>query len=201
MLTLGLTGSFGTGKTTVARLFKEKGARIIDADRISKQLLTPKGKCFLPVVRRFGEGILKSGRIDREKLSEIVFKDQGKLQVLNRIIHPAVAKRIKAEINALKKAKNRFVVLDVPLLIEAGLRPLVDILIVVKASRKLQLARVTQRMRISQKETAHRINAQMSIKDKIRWADIVIDNRGSLTKTKKQVNEIWQRLLKKKQKN
>ena len=201
MLRIGLTGSFGTGKTTVAGLFRKKGARLIDADWIARQLVKPGGECFAPVVTRFGKGILKSGRIDRKKLSEIVFGNQKKLQVLNRIIHPAVAKRIKKEINALKKAKHRFVVLDVPLLIEAGLRPLVDILIVVKASRRLQLVRVTRRMRISQAEAARRMNAQMSIRDKIRWADMVIDNRGSLTETKKQVNKIWQKLLKKKQRN
>ena len=201
MPTVGLTGSFGTGKTTVAGIFARLGAKIIDADKINHRLMRRTGSCFHKVVRAFGNGILTRGDVDRKKIAAIVFSDPAKLKRLSKIVHPQIITEIKKEILRYRKEKKtQIIIIDAPLLIEVGLQKNVDILIVVTAGRKEQIKRVTRRMKINPSEAIRRIKSQMALREKIRWADMVIDNNGSLTKTKKEVKTIWQRLLQKKQK-
>ena len=199
MLTVGLTGGFGTGKTTVARLFSSLGAKVIDADKLNHQLMKRNEDSFKPIVKSFGQEILTDGDIDRKKLGAVVFNNSNRLKKLCRIVHPAIISEIKNGISHYKKDKsNQMIIIDAPLLIETGLDRLVDILIVVKASRKKQIKRVIRRMKIKRSEVLKRLKAQMPLKDKVRLADITIDNNGSLTKTKKEVRRIWQKLSKKK---
>jgi len=199
MLTIGLTGGFGTGKTTVAKMFAKLGAKIIDADKINHALIHKGGACFKNVVRSFGKGILSRGDLDRDKLGVVVFNDPGKLQKLCRLAHPAIIREVKRRISTYKRNKNHFlIIVDAPLLIETGLEEICDILVVVKASREVQVRRLKRRMPIEEKDIKKRIRAQMPLREKTRLADIVIDNNGTLTKTKKEVKEIWQKLLKKK---
>ncbi len=133
MLNVGLTGGIATGKSTVARILVEKGARLIDFDELSHAVEEPEGPVWKQIVRHFGEGILQADRtIDRRKLGDIVFADREKLDLLNRLVHPAVFEEWHRRIEEIRKAQPDAIVLsDVPLLIEAGMKPMVDLVLLV----------------------------------------------------------------------
>ena len=195
MRVIGITGSLGAGKSTVAAMFAERGAKVLNADKIARQLIAPKGACFQKVVGAFGKGILKAGRINRQEVAQRVFKNTNQLRKLERIIHPVVRKVIKMKIRQYKKrGRAVVVVIDVPLLFESKLNNDVDLSIVVKARRNTQIIRATKQLGITQADAARRIKAQMPLQKKIRLADMIIDNSGTLTSTKKQVNRIWEKL-------
>ena len=194
-IVLGITGGLSTGKSTVTLAFKRLGAKVFDADLWAHDLLKKKSSCFNRVVEVFGENILMKGEIDRRKLAEIVFKNTAKRKKLERIIHPEVERKIDREIRAFKKNQRKaFLVLDVPLLFEAGLDTKVDYAIVVKSKVTQQIERSVKKIGITQAEAKRRIKAQMPIRDKIRKADIVIDNSKTKTETIKKVKEIWQKI-------
>lgn len=193
-IVLGITGGFGTGKTTVAGYFRERGAKVIDADKIARYLVKPGSAVYKKIVAGFGRAVLKKNRtIDRLKLSQAVFPDRRLLNKLNRIVHPQVVKIMKKESNS---AREKIVVLDVPLLFEAGLKPLTDKVIVVKLNRKVQLARLLKKTSLTKKEIVMRIKAQMPLSTKVRKADFVIDNSGTQNYTKKQVENLRRMLWK-----
>lgn len=198
MLTVGLTGGFGTGKSTVAGFFKRLGAKVIDADGMAHKLIHKGGKCFSTIVRLLGQGILTKGDLDRKKVAAVVFHDKQKLKKLNAIIHPVVIREIKKTMARYKENRNIILIIDAPLLIEVGLNRLCDVLIVVWAGRQNQIKRITRRMKIKEREALQRINAQMALHRKIRLADMIIDNNGTLTETKREVKRVWQELQKKK---
>ena len=201
MLIVGLTGSLGTGKSTVAAMFKRKGARIIDADRIVHQLIGPRGRCYAPVVKAFGRRIVCQGRIDRKELASLVFQNERALKIVTDIIHPQVSAEIKKKIQEYRHgAFQGIVVVEVPLLFESGLDRYVDIAMVVTARRRQQIARASRQLNISQEEALRRLRAQMPLKDKIRLADMIIDNRGTKRQTQKQADGIWLKLLQNKKK-
>jgi dephospho-CoA kinase len=190
-LLLGLTGSFGSGKSTVAGMLGSFGAQIIDADKIAHLVYKPNADAYRKIVDCFGKGILRRDkRIDRKKLSLVVFKSESSLRKLNAIVHPQVIRVIREK---LKAASKPVVVLDAPLLIEVGLTSLVDKLIVVKISRKLQMERVSKRTGLARERISRIIKAQMSLADKVRLADFVIDNSGNIAATKKQVKQMWEK--------
>jgi len=188
-LLIGVTGSFGSGKTTVARMFESHGALRIDADAIAGSLLKPGNAVYRRLIRNFGKAILKKGRrqIDQRKLSGIVFSHRSLLRKLNRIMHPEVIRSIK---KIVRTCRNKIIILDAPLLIEAGLADFVDRLVVVKARRDRQIQRIRRKAGLSQDEILARIRAQMPLKNKVRLADFVIDNNASMVKTRKQVTLI-----------
>jgi len=191
-LVIGLTGNFGSGKTTVASLLRSYGAEVIDADKISHQVIAFGTGAYKRIVRIFGRAILrKDGRIDRAKLGEIVFNNKRLLGALNRIIHPQVIRIIRKKI---KKSSRKIIILDAPLLIEAGLRRLPDKLIVVKINRKQQLQRLAKKTKLKKPQILQRIRAQVPLSAKVRLADFVIDNSATLKETEKQVKAI-RRLL------
>ena len=201
MVVIGLTGSLGTGKSTVAGMFANFGAEVLDADAIAHQLIGPQGACTKSVVKIFGSSVLDGGNIDRRKLAGIVFHDPKKIKRLEGIIHPVVKKEISARLRKFERSNNvEVVILDVPLLFESRLDRLVDYTVVVKASRQNQIKRARRKFGMSRGEALRRIRNQMPLRDKIRRADIIIDNDGPLTKTKNQVIEIWQRIRQKKKK-
>lgn len=207
MIVIGLTGNLGAGKTTVAGMFERLGARVLDADKIARGLIESSGTCFKPVVKAFGKDILLGKEIDRRKLAAVVFNDQTKLQKLNKLIHPKVIKIIKEEISriaakpyhrSISKAKQKkapVVIIEAALLIESGLHELATEVILVKANRRLQIERATHVKNMSKSEAIKRIRMQMSIKEKMKYADIVIDTRGSLNKTNRQVEDIWEKII------
>ena len=221
MLVIGLTGNLGAGKTTVAGMFKKLGAKVFNADKMAHELISPHGVCFEEVVRSFGKEILTNGKINRKKLARIVFSDPQKLARLNKIIHPKVIQQISEEIrrfvslrvptlsvgtkqsfksekiaSSLRSAprNDTIIVVEAALLIESGLDKLVDEIIVVKANRHLQIERILQQRGISKQEALKRLRMQMGIWEKIKRADIIIDNRGNFNQTQKQVEDIWQRI-------
>lgn len=193
-IVLGITGSYGTGKTTVAKIFKSFGAKVIDADKIAHSLIKPGTIVYNKIIAIFGSRILKKDKsIDRIKLSEIVFNNHKLLERLNKIVHPAVIRVIKDE---LGRTFQKTIILDVPLFFEAGLGHLVDKIIVVKLSRQKQLKRLLKKTSLARQALLKRINAQMPLSDKVRVADFVIDNSGTIEKTKKQVEKLRRMLWK-----
>ncbi|HPB68436.1 MAG TPA: dephospho-CoA kinase, partial [Candidatus Omnitrophota bacterium] len=169
MLIIGVTGSYGTGKSTVSAMFGDLGAPVIDSDRIVHALLAARGRCSRAIVREFGPGILTAGGdIDRKKLSGRVFKDPRQRKILESIVHPEVIRDIRKQLAGLKKDKNiRAVVLDIPLLFEAGLQELVDMTVVVQATQKEQLLRTASRTVLTRSDRLKRIRAQMPLREKM----------------------------------
>lgn len=189
---VGITGGFGTGKTTVSELLKSFGARVIDADKIAHKLIRPRTVIYQKIVRVFGERILRKDKtIDRVKISKTVFDDSKLLKRLNKIVHPAVERVIKQQI---QHSHQKLILLDVPLLFEAKLEYLVDKIIVVKTNRRRQFERLLEKTKYNKEDILKRINIQMPLSDKIREADFVIDNNGTIEETKKQVKRIWREI-------
>lgn len=197
MTIIGLTGSIGTGKTFVASVLRSLGAKVVDADRIAHSAIAKGKPAYRKVIRTFGDGILDSrGNIDRKALGRIVFADRKKLKALNRIVHPEVIRIIKRSAAGAGKAKA--VVIDAPLLVEAGLDRDVDTLVVVASSRKAQLERCAKKRGLSKAEALRRIASQIPLREKIRRADFVIYNNGTKAETIKSVRRVWDQAGKKK---
>lgn len=197
MIVLGITGGLGCGKTTVARMFQRHGAKVIDADQLAHQALSGPGDCFSKIIARFGTDVLSRGRIDRKKLSAIVFDNPKALKILEDIIHPQVINAMRRKIKALRKEKGvKCVVADVPLLFESEFDKDMDYIVVVKAKPSQQVARTVRRLSLTHQEIFKRIKRQMPLSQKIQRADIIIDNGGSREKTRRQVRLIWQGLAK-----
>jgi len=191
-LILGLTGSFGSGKSTVARIFKSLGATVIDADRIAHQIIRPGSQIYKKIINIFGKDILKKNKaIDRDKLAQIVFNNKNLLKKLNQIMHPQIIRIIKDEI---KTSKSKLIILDAPLLIEAGLNNLVDKLIVVRLDTRQQIKRLLGKLSLKKSEILKRLNVQIPLEDKVRLADFVIDNSGTMGETEQQVKEVWEKM-------
>jgi dephospho-CoA kinase len=190
---LGITGVFGSGKTTVSRMFKGSGVRIIDADKIVHDRVLRDKRIKKKIIELFGLNVSKSGggELDRGKISGIVFNNKESLRKLNLIIHPEVIRIIKYEI---KNSRERIIILDVPLLIESGLFKMADKIIVVSAGLKNIIHRLRRKRRILKEDVLKRRRYQLSLNRKIRMADFVIDNDGTKENTKEQVEKI-RRLL------
>ncbi len=181
----GLTGGIGSGKSTVLALLKKKGAFVQDADAIVRELLDKDRTVRAAVKRTFGT-------VERKELARRVFNSRRERKILERILHPRVRKRMWS---ALRKKKSGVAVFDIPLLYESKWEKKLDGVIVVNASLKTRLARLKKRG-VSNAEARRRIKAQMSLAEKARRADFVIDNNESINKTKIQVNKIWKKLTK-----
>lgn len=194
MKIIGLTGGFGTGKTFVSSILRSLGAKVIDADKIAHDCLKKNGPVRRKVLKAFGRGVLSSGgSIDRSKLAEKVFGSRKKLAKLERIIHPEVIRSIMAGI-----ARARFgqtVVIDAPLLIEAGLDRIADTIIVVKTSRSRQIARCMKKFGMDRRDVERRIAGQIPLNKKVRMADFVIDNNGTMSETRKKTENVWREIV------
>ena len=187
-LVLGVTGSMGSGKSTVARMFKDKDCQFIDADKLVHKSLGIGSVVYKEIVASFGEGILKHNKcIDRAKLARLAFADKTALSRLNNIVHQAVIAEIKRRI---KSSGKKIIILDAALIIETGLKRMVDKLVVVTATKRQQILRSQRRLALSKNEISRRIKYQISQNAKLRLADFIIDNSGVISKTRKQVSEI-----------
>ena len=177
MFLVGLTGGFASGKSTIAQLFKEQGAKIIDADSLARIVVQPGRVAWKDIVRTFGQNILCSdGTLDRRKLAHVVFGHPQKLQTLNKIIHPRVAREQSRLTRQLAKAfPNAVIIYDAALLIEADAHQRMDCVIVVSAKQDVQLIRARQRDGLTQREALQRIRQQLPLRQKRRYADIIID--------------------------
>jgi dephospho-CoA kinase len=195
MRIVGLTGGVGTGKSFAASFFKELGAKVVDADKLGHKALVKGSSVYKRVVAAFGKKILKPDlSIDRKALAGIVFADRKNLKKLNRIVHPGIIREIVKRIG--KAAKTEILIVDAPLLCETNITGLMNVLIVVKASRKNQLERCNDKSGMRQKDACKRIAHQMPLNKKIRMADYVVDNNGTKEDTKRQIREIWKKLKK-----
>jgi len=196
MLNVGLTGGIASGKSTVARMLAEKGAVLIDFDELANAVQEPEGAVWREIVRHFGEEILHEDRtIDRRKLGETVFADREKRELLNRLVHPAIFEEWQRRLAEIRvRRADAIVVSDIPLLIEAGLKGMVDLVLLVYITPEEQIRRVMARDGFSREEAERRLAAQMPIEEKLRWADIVIRNGGSPEETRRVVSEVWMEL-------
>ena len=196
MLIVGLTGGIASGKSLVARIFKDLGAHIIDADRIVRELLEPGLETWKEVSEHFGTGILKPDRcIDRRKLGEIVFNDPEKRLWLNNCLHPRVFEAYTAQVKRLTaRAPDSIVVFDAALLIETGFNKKMDKTVLVYAHSDQQLTRLTKRDGFSREQALARIESQMPLSEKRGYADYVIENTGTREDTERRAREVFARL-------
>ena len=196
MKVIGLTGNIGCGKSVVARMFEELGARVIDADLIARLVVEPGEPAWNEIVQTFGEAILNSdGTINRGKLGEIVFNDKEKREALNRITHPRIIERIKELIEEFRKENVEVVIVEAALIVEkGGMKPLINDLIVVTADEEAHIRRLIERNALSREEALSRIKSQMPLSEKVKYATYLIDNSGTLDETRKQVEEVWNRI-------
>ncbi|MEQ8144420.1 dephospho-CoA kinase [Streptomyces sp. OP7] len=198
MLTVGLTGGIGAGKSEVSRLLVECGAVLIDADRIAREVVEPGTPGLASVVEAFGEEILaEDGSLDRPRLGALVFGDPEKLARLNAIVHPLVGARSRELEEAAPE--DAVVVHDVPLLTENGLAPLYDLVIVVDASPETQLDRLVRLRGMSEEDARARMAAQAGREQRREIADIVVDNDVPLDALRERVEEVWAELVRRAQ--
>lgn len=196
MRVIGLTGNIACGKSVVARMFEELGARIIDADLIARLVVEPGKPAWEEIVERFGRGVLNPDMtINRGRLGDIVFRDKEKREELNRITHPRIIERIKELIEEYEKNGVGVVIVEAALIVEkGGMKPLIKDLIVVTSDEETQIRRLMERSGLSREEALSRIRSQMPSSEKVKYATYVIDNSGTLEETKKQVEEVWRRI-------
>ncbi len=193
MKVIGLTGGIGSGKSTVSRFMAELGAVILDADRVGHEALKPDTEVWREVVAAFGRQILTpGGDIDRARLGELVFSNPESLSRLNRIMHPRIYDMVKTQLEGYRQQGVDVVVLEAPLLVEAGWTSLVDEVWVTVASEATVLGRLKERMGLSESESLARIRSQLSSVERIKHADVVIDTDCSLDELKARVGELWQ---------
>ncbi|SEF54150.1 dephospho-CoA kinase [Thermomonospora echinospora] len=190
MLRVGLTGGIGSGKSEVSARLAARGAVVIDADKIAREVVEPGTPGLSAVVAEFGqEVLLPDGSMDREKVGSIVFADAGRRAALNAIVHPLVGERMQ-ELMAAAPG-DAIVVYDVPLLAENGLKEMYDVVVVVDVPEETQLERLTGRRGMTERDARARIAAQASRQDRLAIADHVIDNSGTLRDLDARVEALW----------
>ena len=191
-LVLGLTGGIATGKSTVASMLADLGARVISADAVVHELLKHGTPVWREVVAEFGEEIVDSnGEIDRAKLGRIVFGDPEKRGRLESIIHPRVLAYLSEQAEEFRKSGQGVLVIEIPLLAEVSAFDLVDKVLVVTAEQETQIGRLEKRSGISSEEALRRITSQMPLSKKVEYGDWVVSTDESLRSTKAQVYKVW----------
>jgi dephospho-CoA kinase len=192
-MVLGLTGGIATGKSTVSAMFQQRGAVVIDADQVARQVVEPGEEGLARIVRQFGTQVMQPDRrLDRAALGRIIFNDAAARQKLNQLLHPLIRQAMQQQTHfVLEKNAQTIVLWDTPLLIEGNLLPFVEKVIVVYVPASMQLARLMKRDAFSVAEAQNRISAQLPIEEKKRVADWVIDNSGTLAQTERQVDQLW----------
>lgn len=193
IMNIGLTGGIAAGKSTVGRMLTDRGAALIDLDRIAREVVEPGREPLRLIAERFGSAVLnEDGTLNRSRLGEIVFASEEERKALEGITHPAIRAVMRERMEALQREEpKRLVVVDVPLLYESRLQSYFQQVMVVYVPRAVQLERLMERNGLSEAEALRRIDAQMDIEEKRRMADIVIDNSGSQEATEAQVERFW----------
>ncbi len=195
LVVVGLTGGIGSGKSTVSAMLSDRGALVVDADVVARQVVEPGGPAYQPVVERFGSEVLApDGSLDRERLAAVVFYDRSALDDLNAIVHPAV-RTVMAERVADSRVEGRVVVLEIPLLVESGRSYGASTVIVVDCPEEVALRRLVQDRAMDEGDARRRMAAQVSRAERLAAADIVIDNAGSRADLERQVEEVWAGLV------
>ncbi|MEE9193067.1 MAG: dephospho-CoA kinase [Thermodesulfobacteriota bacterium] len=196
MKVIGLTGSIGSGKSTVSGFFKKLGAIVIDADQVSRQVVEPGSPALKELTVAFGENILNpDGSLNRTLVAEIVFNSDEKRELLNSIIHPMIFNEINSTIEEYREKGTEIIILEAALILEKkGLIKLIDKLIVVSIDEETQKKRLEGRGDLSKEQINARINSQLTNNEKIKHADYIIDNNQDLVNTREQVRELWDKL-------
>ena len=196
MITIGVTGIMGSGKSFVSGIFGKLGAEVIDADEIVHELMRPGTAVAGEIAKAFGEDVLDGGgAVDRKKLAVKVFlREPGRVSELNSIIHPEVIKAIETRLFLAEKRGVRAVVIDAPLLIETGLNERMNYTVCVRASAEKALERLLREGKADRGDFKARMKHQLDASEKEKFADFVLDNNGAAEKTESQVREIWERI-------
>jgi dephospho-CoA kinase len=196
VLTIGLTGNIGAGKSSVAELLVSHGAHLIDADKVAREVVEPGAPAYQPLIDRFGAAILDAeGRIDRPRLAAVVFADPTDLADLNAIVHPAIGVAM-IEGKDAHRGTGDIVVMDIPLLKEFHNEMLsLDGVIVVDVSPEVRLERLTTQRGMSEEDVRARMAAQPTREERLEGADFVIDNSGDADHLAAEVDRVWAELL------
>jgi len=197
MLTIGLTGGIGSGKSTVTKVLAELGAPIIDADKVGHAIYEPDGPAYADMIAAFGEGILAPDRtIDRKKLGPIVFADPSALKRLNSIVHPKMFARMREMVAAMRAAGERKpIVIEAAILIEANWQPLFDEIWLVVTSREQVLARIERDRGLAREQIEARIRTQLPDAERRKHATTAITNEGTVEDLQAKVKDLWRSAL------
>lgn len=195
----GLTGGIATGKSTVAGMLKELGCRIIDTDLIAREVVQPGQPALKEIAERFGNEVLnKEGTLDREALRRIIIDDPKKREMLNAITHPRIGLEVLRQVDEYRAEKSGMpIIVDVPLLYEAGWHTLFPTVILVYVPVEVQIERLMRRDRLSKEEAEKTLTFQMSIEEKKKRASFIIDNSGTVEETREKVRELFEKLREK----
>lgn len=193
MKVIGLTGGIGSGKSTVSRMLRGLGAKIIDADQVAREIVEKGKPALKEIAETFGEDtLLEDGTLDRKKLGSIIFSDEKKRLKLNEITHPRIQEEINEQIERCKDENcTDLIVLDCALLFEMKMEDMVDESWLVSLEKETQVKRIMARDELSKDDAEKRINAQMSLEEKASKATRIIDNSSAVNETHKQVMELW----------
>lgn len=195
MIVIGLTGGIASGKSTVSQMLSELGATVVDADKVGHEAFRPHSDAWRDVVATFGSGILgQDEEIDRGKLADIVFNDPKALEQLNRIMHPLMYRVVEQRIEALRRQQVEVVVLEAALLIEANWTDLIDQVWVTVAPESDVIDRLRSQKGFTEEQARARINSQMSIAERSKCADVVIENDSDLDTLRGRVEGLWQKV-------
>lgn len=189
---VGLTGGIGSGKSTVSSIFSGLGVPVIDADQIARSLVEPGTDALSKLTAHFGEEILNQGQLDRRRLRELIFTDEAAKKWVEALLHPLVKREI---LSRADQQDSAYVVLEIPLLFEAGYQNLLDRVLVIDVPPALQVDRVVSRDEVPQSQVESVIRAQISAKARLKQANDVIDNTGSLEQLREQVESLHRKYL------
>jgi dephospho-CoA kinase len=189
---IGLTGNIGSGKSTVLRMLEKLGAKIVDADELVHQVMAPGTTVWRAIVENFGEGVLdRQGGIDRKKLASIVFEDRAALKRLEDIVHPAVDSRF---MEVIRTSEEPVIAVEAVKLIESGVHGELDSLWLVTCPAEERLRRLVENRGADPEHIRERLEAQMPENEQAEWADVVIENGGTLEETWEQVQAEWAKI-------
>ncbi len=190
MLKVGLTGSIGCGKSSLSNILKKYDIPIIDADIKGREIYENK-ELLRDIEKNFGSSVInKDGTLNRKNLGKIVFNDDYKLEKLNSLTHPVIQNMIKDDLNKYEKFGKKIAVVDAALLIEAGFMNMLDTLVVVTCSEEVQLQRVVLRDNCSEEDAMGRIKSQMPQDEKVKYAEFVVDNSGTIEHLEKEAEKL-----------
>ncbi len=197
MILVGITGGLASGKTTVAGLFQECGAFVIQADQLARTVVEPGKTAWKEIVKTFGSRILQADRtLDRTALANLVFQHPRKLSVLHYIVHPRVAREQVRQTNAVaRQHPNAVIIYDAALLIEARAHERMDRIILVTANQPIQIQRARQRDGLTKREALARIRAQLPLRTKRRFADYILNGTLPIARLRPQVRQLYQEFL------
>ncbi len=192
MLKIGITGGIGCGKSEVCRLLEEKGIPIIHADLVAREMIDSREEIKSQIKAAFGDDVyFPDGKLDRKKVANIIFNDEDAKQTINQIVHPHVIQYQKTELEKLERSgKYKFAGVEAALIFEAGAEKQFDVIVVVAASQETVIQRLMKRDGLSREGILKRIQSQMPLSEKIKRADIVVHNDGSLDELNHEVNRL-----------